>query len=65
MASKKKKLTKAQKIKKLKGMKNGLYRNIALKKLGAGKTKSTRKKGAKGAPSKKDFNRSAKTAKKK
>ena len=54
---------KAQKIKRLKAMKNGLYRNINLKKLGAGKTKTKRKKGAKGAPSKADFKRSAKTAK--
>ena len=46
-------------------MKPGLYRNMALKKLGAGATKKKRKKGAKGAPTKADFVRSAKTAKKK
>ena len=34
-------MTKAQKIKKLKAQKPGLYRNINLKKLGAGKTKKT------------------------
>ena len=61
---KNKKETKAQKIKRLKGMKPGLYRNIALKKLGAGKTKTKRKVGAKNAPTKSDFKRSAKTAKK-
>tara|TARA_B100000131_G_scaffold159602_1_gene154623 strand:- start:551 stop:754 length:204 start_codon:yes stop_codon:yes gene_type:complete len=59
----KKKMTKAQKIKRLKAMKPGLYRNMALKKLGAGATKKKRKKGAKGAPTKADFVRSAKTAK--
>jgi len=59
----KKKLSKAQKIKKLKAQKPGLYRNVALKKLGAG----SKKKKAKGykPPTKKDFARSAKTAKKK
>ena len=51
----KKKMTKAQKIKRLKAMKPGLYRNMALKKLGAGATKKKRKKGAKGAPTKADF----------
>ena len=59
----KKKLTKAQKIKKLKAQKPGLYINVALKKLGAG----SKKKKAKGykPPTSKDFARSAKTAKKK
>lgn len=59
----KKKLSKAQKIKKLKAQKPGLYRNVALKKLGAG----SKKKKAKGykPPTAKDFARSAKTAKKK
>jgi|TARA_R100001594_G_scaffold8514_2_gene21882 hypothetical protein len=57
-------MTKAQKIKKLKAQKPGLYRNINLKKLGAGKTKKTRKPGQKGAPTNKAFRQSAKTAKK-
>ena len=64
MAEKKKKETKAEKIKRLKAMKPGLYRNLALKRLGAGKTKKKRKVGAKGAPTKEAFERSAKTAKK-
>lgn len=58
-------MSKAKKIKKLKAQKPGLYRNINLKKLGAGKTKKTRKVGAKGAPTAKAFKKSAKTAKKK
>ena len=41
--------TKKQKIAKLKAQKPGLYRNINLKKLGAGKTKTPRKVGSKGA----------------
>ena len=59
----KKKLSKSQKIKRLKGQKPGLYRNVALKKLGAG----SKKKKAKGykPPTKKDFARSSKSAKKK
>ena len=57
-------MTKAQKIKKLKAQKPGLYRNINLKKLGAGKTKKTRKPGQKGAPTNNAFRQSAKTAKK-
>ena len=61
MATKKKKLSKAAKIKKLKGQKPGLYRNINLKKLGAG----SKKKGKKSKPpTAADFKRSAKTAKK-
>ena len=59
-----KKMTKQQKIKRLKAQKPGLYRNINLKKLGAGKTKTTRKVGSKGAPTAAAFKRSAKTAKK-
>jgi hypothetical protein len=59
----KKKLSKAQKIKRLKAQKPGLYRNVALKKLGAG-SKKKKPKGYK-PPTKKDFARSAKTAKKK
>jgi len=58
-------MTKAQKIKKLKRQKPGLYRNINLKKLGAGKTKNTRKPGQKGAPTNAAFRKAAKTAKKK
>ena len=58
-------MTKAQKIKKLKAQKPGLYRNIHLKKLGAGKTKKTRKPGQKGAPTAAAFRKAAKTAKKK
>ena len=59
----KKKPTKAQKIKKLKSQKPGLYRNINLKKLGAGKK---RKPGEKKStpPTDADFKRSARTAKK-
>lgn len=59
-----KKLTKAQKIKKLKAQKPGLYRNLALKRLGAGKTKpgSKPKKGQ--GPTAKDFARAKRTAKK-
>tara|TARA_Y100000592_G_scaffold100070_1_gene178493 strand:- start:3309 stop:3497 length:189 start_codon:yes stop_codon:yes gene_type:complete len=59
-----KKMTKQQKIKRLKAQKPGLYRNINLKKLGAGKTKTTRKVGSKGAPTASAFKRAAKTAKK-
>ena len=58
-------MTKAQKIKKLKAQKPGLYRNINLKKLGAGKTKKTRTPGQKGAPTNAAFRKAAKTAKKK
>jgi hypothetical protein len=58
----KKKLSKAQKIKRLKAQKPGLYRNVALKKLGAG-SKKKKPKGYK-PPTKKDFARAAKTAKK-
>ena len=57
-------LTKKQKIAKLKKQKNSLYRNVALKKLGAGKTKKKRKPGSKGAPTKRDWAKAAKTAKK-
>ena len=57
-------MTKQQKIKRLKAQKPGLYRNINLKKLGAGKTKTTRKVGSKGAPTASAFKRAAKTAKK-
>ena len=59
-----KKMTKQQKIKRLKAQKPGLYRNIALKQLGAGKTKTKRKAGSKGAPTDVAFKRAAKTAKK-
>tara|TARA_B100000214_G_scaffold373149_1_gene352876 strand:+ start:17168 stop:17347 length:180 start_codon:yes stop_codon:yes gene_type:complete len=58
-------MTKKEKIKKLKAQKPGLYRNIHLKKLGAGKTKTKRKPGQKGAPTAKQFKQAAKTAKKK
>lgn len=58
-------MTKAQKIKKLKAQKPSLYRNINLKKLGAGKTKKTRKPSQKGAPTAAAFRKAAKTAKKK
>ena len=58
-----KKPTKAQKIKRLKGQKNGLYRNINLKKLGAGKKKKKGEKASK-RPTAADFKRSARTAKK-
>ena len=58
----KKKPSKAARIKKLKGQKPGLYRNLNLKKLGAGKKK---KKGEKSRrPTDADFKRAAKTAKK-
>ena len=56
--------TKKQKIAKLKAQKPGLHRNINLKKLGAGKTKTPRKVGSKGAPTAASFKRAAKTAKK-
>ena len=56
--------TRKQKIAKLKKQKPGLYRNIHLKRLGAGKTKKKRKVGSKGAPTAEAFRRSAKTAKK-
>ena len=60
MASKKP--SKAARIKKLKGQKNSLYKNVNLKKLGAGKKK---KKGEKSRrPTDADFKRAAKTAKK-
>ena len=55
--------TKKQKIAKAKAQKPGLYRNIRLKQLGAGKTKTTRKVGSKGAPTAAAFKRAAKTAK--
>ena len=57
-----KKLTKAQKIKKLKGQKPGLYRIINLKKLGAGKKKKAGEKTRR--PKDADFKRAARTAKK-
>ena len=61
VAAKKKKPSRAEKIKKLKAQKPGLYRNINLKKLGAGKKK---KAGAKSTrPKDADFKRAAKTAK--
>ena len=50
--------------KKMKAQKPGLYRNINLKKLGAGKTKKKRKPGQKGAPTNAAFRKAAKTAKK-
>ena len=56
-------VSKKAKIAKLKKQKPGLYRNIALKKLGAGKTKKMRKPGTKGAPTAAAFKRAAKTAK--
>ena len=56
------KKTKKQKIAALKKQKNGLYRNVQLKRLGAGSKKKA--KGYK-PPTAKDFARSAKTAKKK
>ena len=58
-----KKPSKAARIKKLKGQKNSLYKNVNLKKLGAGKK---RKPGEKkpAPPTDADFKRSAKTAKK-
>tara|TARA_R110000868_G_scaffold124024_3_gene328073 strand:+ start:825 stop:1007 length:183 start_codon:yes stop_codon:yes gene_type:complete len=55
--------TKKQKIAKLKSQKPGLYRNIALKQLGAGKTKTPRRLGVKGRPTAASFKRAAKTAK--
>ena len=55
--------TKKQKIARLKAQKPGLYRNINLKKLGAGKTKTKRKAGAKGAPTAAAFRAAKKTAK--
>ena len=54
---------KKQKIAKAKAQKPGLYRNIRLKQLGAGKTKTPRKVGSKGAPTAAAFKRAAKTAK--
>ena len=58
----KKKPSKAEKIKKLKKQKPGLYRNINLKKLGAGKKK---KKGETSRrPTDADFKKAARTAKK-
>jgi|TARA_A100001391_G_scaffold205341_1_gene205181 hypothetical protein len=57
--------TKKQKIARLKAQKPGLYRNINLKKLGAGKTKTKRKAGSKGAPTAANFRAAAKTVKKK
>ena len=59
----KKKPTKAQKIKRLKAQKPGLYRNINLKKLGAGKKAKPGQKKSK-PPTDADFKRAAKTAKK-
>lgn len=56
--------TKKQKIARLKSQKPGLYRNINLKKLGAGKTKTTRKPGSKNAPTAAAFRAAKKTAKK-
>ena len=57
-----KKPTKAQKIKKLKRQKPGLYRNLNLKRLGAGKKK---KKGEKSKrPTDAAFKAAARTAKK-
>ena len=58
-------MTKKEKIKKLKAQKPSLYRNINLKKLGAGKIKTKRKPGQKGAPTAAAFRKAAKTAKKK
>ena len=55
--------TKKQKIARLKAQNPGLYRNINLKKLGAGKTKTTRKPGSKNAPTAAAFRASQKTAK--
>ena len=59
----KKKPSKAARIKKLKGQKPGLYRNINLKKLGAGKKRKPGEKKSK-PPTDADFKRAAKTAKK-
>ena len=52
---------------KKKGNKKGLYANIHAKRkrIKAGSGEKMRKKGAKGAPTKKDFVKSKKTAKKK
>jgi len=58
-----KKPSKAARIKKLKGQKPGLYRNINLKKLGAGKKRKPGEK-APSRPTDADFKRAAKTAKK-
>ena len=55
--------TKKQKIARLKKQKPGLYRNIHLKRLGAGKTKKKREVGSPGAPTKKAFRQAAKTRK--
>ena len=55
--------TKKQKIAKAQAQKPSLYRNIRLKQLGEGKTKTTRKVGSKGAPTAAAFKRAAKTAK--
>tara|TARA_R110000824_G_scaffold127903_3_gene288553 strand:- start:552 stop:728 length:177 start_codon:yes stop_codon:yes gene_type:complete len=51
--------TKKKKIAKLKKQKPGLYRNIHLKRLGAGKTKKKRKVGSKGSPTAKAFKQAA------
>ena len=59
----KKKPSKAARIKKLKGQKPGLYRNINLKKLGAGKKRKPGEKKSK-PPTDADFKRAARTAKK-
>ena len=56
--------SKKVKIAELKKKKPSHYRNINLKKLGAGKTKTPRKVGSTGAPAKGAFKRAAKTAKK-
>ena len=57
-----KKPTKAEKIKKLKAQKPGLYRNINLKKLGAGKKRKPGEKSQR--PTDEAFKKAAKTAKK-
>lgn len=59
----KKKPSKAARIKKLKAQKPGLYRNINLKKLGAGKKRKPGEKKSK-PPTDADFRKAAKTAKK-
>ena len=59
----KKKPSKAARIKKLKGQKNSLYKNINLKKLGAGKKRKPGEKKSK-PPSDADFKKAARTAKK-
>ena len=56
--------TKIKKIARLHRQRPGLYRNIALKRLGAGKTKKMRPPGTKGRPSNASFKAAAKTAKK-